>query len=58
MDVTKFVMHAAIHQRLTHIGLASIIWVIGIQYSPRWDATERGVPSGTILFAYRNFIEK
>ena len=27
-------------------------------YSPRCDAAERGVPSGAILFAYRNFIEK
>ena len=31
---------------------------IGKQHSPRCDAAERGVPSGAILFAWRNFIEK
>ena len=30
------------------------LWDIGKQYSPRCDAAERGVPSGTILFAQRN----
>ena len=44
--------------RLTHLSLASLLWDIGKQYSPRCDAEERGVPSGAILFAYRNFIEK
>ena len=43
---------------LTHLSLASLLWDIGKQNSPRWDAAERGVPSGAILFAYRNFIEK
>ena len=43
---------------LTHLSLASLLWDIGKQYSPRCDAAERGVPSGAILFAYRNFIEK
>ena len=43
---------------LTHISLASFLWDIGKQYSPRCDAAERGVPSGAILFAWRNFIEK
>ena len=43
---------------LTHLSLASFLWDIGKQYSPRCDAAERGVPSGAILFAYRNFIEK
>ena len=41
---------------LTH--MASHLWNIGKQYIPRWDATERGIPSGTILFAQRNVIDK
>ena len=36
---------------LTHLSLASLLWDIGKQNSPRCDAAERGVPSGTILFA-------
>ena len=44
--------------RLTHISLASFLWDIGKQNSPRCDAAKRGVPSGAILFAYMNFIEK
>ena len=43
---------------LTHLRLASLLWDIGKQNSPRCDAAERGVPSGAILFAYRIFIEK
>ena len=43
---------------LTHLRLASLLWYIGKQNSPRCDASERGVPSGAILFAQRNFIEK
>ena len=43
---------------LTHLSLVSLLWDIGKQNSPRCDAAERGVPSGAILFAYRNFIEK
>ena len=31
---------------------------IGKQYSPRCDATQRGIPSGAILFAQRIFNEK
>ena len=34
------------------------LWDIGKQKSPRCDAAKRGVPSGAILFAYRNFNEK
>ena len=30
---------------------------IGKQYRQRYDAAERGVPSGAILFAQTNFIE-
>ena len=41
---------------LTNISLVSFLWDIGKQHSPRWDAAERGVPSGAILFQY--FIEK
>ena len=43
---------------LTHLSLVVILWDIGKQHSPRCDAAERGVPSGAILFAQRNFIEK
>ena len=42
----------------THLSLVSLLWDIGKQNSPRCDATERGVPSGAILFACRNFIKK
>ena len=42
---------------LTHLSLASLLWDIGKQNSPRCDAAERGVPSGAILFALRIFIE-
>ena len=35
-----------------------LLWDIGKQNIPRCDAAERGVPSGAILFAQRNFIEK
>ena len=33
-------------------------WDLGKQYSLTLDATEQGVPYGTILFSKRNFIEK
>ena len=36
---------------LTHLSLASLLWDIGKQNSPRCDAAERGVPPGAILFA-------
>ena len=39
------------HDSLTHISLASLLWDIGKQNSPRCDAAERGVPSVAILFA-------
>ena len=46
------VLHTTINfLSLTHLSLASLLWDIGKQYSPRCDATERGVPSGAILFA-------
>ena len=38
--------------------MASLLWDIGRQYSPRCDAAERSIPSGAILFPYRNFVEK
>ena len=38
--------------------MTSFLCDIGKQYSPRCDAAERGVPTGAILFAQRNFIEK
>ena len=43
---------------LTHISLASFLWDMGKQNIPRCEAAKRGVPSGAILFAYMNFIEK
>ena len=43
---------------LTPVGLASLLWDIGKQCSPRCDAAFCSVPSGAILFAQRNFIEK
>ena len=43
---------------LTHIILASFLWDIGKQNSPRCDAAKRDVPSGAILFAILIFTEK
>ena len=48
---------------LTHISLASFLWDIDKQNSPRCDAAKRGaakrgIPSGAILFAYVIFLEK
>ena len=43
---------------LNNISLAFFLWDIGKQNSPRCDAAKRGVPSGALLFAYINFIEK
>ena len=40
---------------LTHLSLASLLWDIGKQHSPRCDAAERGVPSWAFLSAWRNF---
>ena len=42
---------------LTNLSLASLLWDVGKQNSPRFDAAERGGPSGAILFAWRNLIE-
>ena len=42
----------------SHLSLASFLWEIGKQNSPRCDAAKGGVPSGTILFAEMIFIEK
>ena len=36
---------------------SSLLWDIDKQKSPRCDAAERGVSSGAILFAWRNFIK-
>ena len=41
-----------------YISLASFLWVIGKQNSPRFDAAKRGVQSGAILLANIIFIEK
>ena len=42
---------------ICYLSLASLLWDIGKQNSPRCNAAERGVPSGAILFAQSNFIE-
>ena len=44
--------------KLTRISLASLLWDIGKQHSPRCDAAKRGVPSGAMPSAQGNFIEK
>ena len=36
---------------LIHLSLASLLWDIGKQNSPRCDAAECGIPSGAFLFA-------
>ena len=43
---------------LTLISLASFFWDLGKHGRPRSDAAERGVWSGSTLFAYRNFYLK
>ena len=53
-----FFLDSYVPKTLTHLSLASLLWDIGKQNSPRCDAAERGVPSGAILFAWRIFIEK
>ena len=56
---SEYAAHVIILTRtLTHLSLASLLWDIGKQNSPRWDAAERGVPSGAILFAQKNFFEQ
>ena len=35
-----------------------LLWDIGKQNSPRYDAAKRGVPSRAILFAYMIFMKK
>ena len=42
---------------LTHLSLASFLWDIGKQCRPRSDTAERGVLSGSSLFAYRMFYQ-
>ena len=54
-NLQKFHLH--VHAVILHLEYC-ILWDIGKQYSPRCDAAECGVPSGAILFAQRNFVEK
>ena len=42
---------------LTHISLASFLWDIGKQYSPRSDTAKRSILSGAIPLAEGNFID-
>ena len=64
IDMCKFItfvhelLDISMDMELTHLRLVSLLWDIGKQHSPRCDAAERGVPSGAILFAWRNFIER
>ena len=41
----------------THISLASFLWDLGTQCRPRSHATERGVLSGSPLFANKQFFQ-
>ena len=41
-----------------YLSPTSFLWYIGKHKSLRCDTAIRGVPSGAILFAYKNFIEK
>ena len=43
---------------LTQISLASFLWDMCEQNSPRFDATKCSAQSGAFLFAYRYFIKK
>ena len=43
---------------LSHISLAFLLWNIGKQCRSRSDAAERGVWSGSLLFANRMFYQK
>ena len=49
--------HPVLHCILTHISLASFLWVIDKHCRPRSDATERGVRSGSQLFTYNLFYQ-
>ena len=55
-DFRSFHVLQAYRQLL--LSLVSLLCDISKQNSPRCDAAERGVPSGAILFAWRNFIGK
>ena len=57
-NVCSLSQRILIFDKLTHISLASFLWDIGKQNSPRCDAAKHGVPSGAILFAYMKFIQK
>ena len=50
--------HVYLNCVLTRISLASFLWDIGKQNSPRCDAAKCGDPSGAILFADMIFIKK
>ena len=41
-------LYARFEIHLSSLSLVSFLWDIGKQHSPRWDAAERGVPSGAI----------
>ena len=56
-QIVCFLMQWLNFMRLVAMVLITI-WGIGKQHSPRCDVAERGVPSGAIMFAQRNFTEK
>ena len=51
LGIIVLLVEASLEHGLTHLSLASLLWDIFKQNSPRCDAAERGVPSGAILFA-------
>ena len=58
LDLFFPIIHRMCINVLTHISLASHFWDICKQRRPRSDAAERGVWSGSSLFAHRNFYSK
>ena len=55
LKITAYCIDVSTHIR---VSLASFLWDIGKQNSPKCDATKRIIPSGAILFAEKIFIEK
>ena len=45
------IFYFALPLNITHLSLATLLWDVGKQNSPRWDAAFCGVTSGAILFA-------
>ena len=59
MHMPTFTANYSTLYTLEHISIASFIWDIGKQSSPRYDTAEcSSVQSRAILFAQRNFFKK